>query len=84
MRRRHEHLVGHQPAAACDHAESDAGTPAGNEALAQGFAAHERVVELIEAKDAGKAERLWRKHLLAADDYLLGGAQALTVYDLMG
>jgi DNA-binding FadR family transcriptional regulator len=66
------------------HAESDAGTQAGKEALAQGFAAHQRIVDLIEAKDAGKAERLWRKHLLAADDYLLGGGRALTVYDLMG
>ncbi len=66
------------------HAESDAGTPAGKEALAQGFAAHERIVDLIEAREAEKAERLWRKHLLAADDYLLGGDRTLTVYDLMG
>jgi len=66
------------------HAESDAGTPAGEQALKWGFAAHERIVDLIEARDVEQAERLWRKHLLAADDYLLGGESALTVYDLMG
>ena len=41
-------------------------------------------MDLIEAKDTGKAERMWRRHLLAADDYLLGGGRTLTVYDLMG
>jgi len=65
------------------HAESDAGTPTGQEALQEGFAAHERIVELIAAKDVDRAERLWRKHLLAADDYLLQGDWTLTVYDLM-
>jgi DNA-binding FadR family transcriptional regulator len=65
------------------HVESDAGTPSGQEALREGVAAHERIVELIEARDVERAERLWRKHLLAADDYLLGGDQTLTVYDLM-
>jgi DNA-binding FadR family transcriptional regulator len=66
------------------HVESDAGTPAGQQALTEGFAAHERIVDLIEARDVEKAEHLWRKHLLATDDYLLGGGTALTVYDLMG
>jgi GntR family transcriptional repressor for pyruvate dehydrogenase complex len=65
------------------HAESDAGTPGGQEALKEGFGAHERIVELIEAKDVERAERLWRRHLLLADDYLLGGGRTLTVYDLM-
>jgi GntR family transcriptional regulator, transcriptional repressor for pyruvate dehydrogenase complex len=65
------------------HVESDAGTPSGQEALKKGFAAHERIVDLIEAKDVERAERLWRKHLLAADDYLLQGDRTLTVYDLM-
>lgn len=65
------------------HVESDAGTPSGQEALKKGFAAHERIVDLIEAKDVERAERLWRKHLLAADDYLLEGDRTLTVYDLM-
>jgi DNA-binding FadR family transcriptional regulator len=65
------------------HVESDAGTPSGQEALKKGLAAHERIVELIEAKDVERAEHLWRKHLLAADDYLLGGDRTLTVYDLM-
>ena len=65
------------------HVESDAGTPTGQEALRKGFAAHKRIVELIEVKDVERAERLWRKHLLAADDYLLEGEGTLTVYDLM-
>jgi DNA-binding GntR family transcriptional regulator len=65
------------------HVESDAGTPTGQEALQKGFAAHERIVELIAARDVERAERLWRKHLLAADDYLLQGDWTLTVYDLM-
>lgn len=65
------------------HVESDAGTPTGQEALQKGFAAHERIVELIAARDVARAERLWRKHLLAADDYLLQGDWTLTVYDLM-
>ena len=65
------------------HVESDAGTPGGQEALKKGFAAHKRIVELIEAQDVERAERLWRKHLLAADDYLLEGHRTLTVYDLM-
>lgn len=65
------------------HVESDAGTPSGQEALKKGFATHERIVDLIEAKDIERAERLWRRHLLAADDYLLEGHRTLTVYDLM-
>ena len=65
------------------HVESDAGTPSGQGALEEGFAAHERIVELIGAKDVERAERLWRKHLLAAYDYLLEGDRTLTVYDLM-
>jgi GntR family transcriptional regulator, transcriptional repressor for pyruvate dehydrogenase complex len=65
------------------HVESDAGTPSGQEAMKNGFAAHERIVKLIEARDGERAERLWRRHLLAADDYLLGGDRTLTVYDLM-
>ena len=66
------------------HAESDGGTATGQQALKQGFAVHERIVDLIEAREVEQAERLWRKHLLAADDYLLGGDRTLTVYDLMG
>ena len=65
------------------HVESDAGTPAGREAMTMGFAAHERIIALIEVKDVERAERLWRKHLLATDDYLLEGDRTLTVYDLM-
>jgi DNA-binding FadR family transcriptional regulator len=65
------------------HVETDAGTPSGQDAMKQGFAAHERIVDLIEEKSVAHAERLWRKHLLATDDYLLEGDRTLTVYDLM-
>jgi DNA-binding FadR family transcriptional regulator len=65
------------------HVESDAGTPTGRDALEQGFAAHERVIELIEAGEVEHAEHVWRKHLLLTDDYLLEGHRTLTVYDLM-
>ena len=53
-----------------------AGAPPG------GAPAHERPVELIEAKDVERAERLLRKHLPPADD-LLGGDRTRSGYDLM-
>jgi DNA-binding FadR family transcriptional regulator len=66
------------------HAREDAGTPAGERAMRKGFRAHERLVALIEERNAADAESLWRKHLLAADEYILEGSASLTVYDLMG
>src|SRR5207237_4138605 len=47
------------------HVESDAGTPAGREAMTMGFAAHERIIALSEVKDVERAARLCRNHLLA-------------------
>jgi len=44
-------------------------------------AAHTRVVDLIAARDAAGAERLWRRHLNAANDYLLRVDQ-VTVVDM--
>jgi DNA-binding FadR family transcriptional regulator len=66
------------------HAHSDAGTPTGDRALRKGFKAHERLIDLIEAREGAEAELLWRKHLIEADEYLLDGPSALTVLDLMG
>ncbi|WP_322759353.1 FadR/GntR family transcriptional regulator [Frankia sp. Cr2] len=45
---------------------------------------HERVVDLIEARDARAAEDLWREHLLEAGRYLTDGPVAATVLDLLG
>jgi DNA-binding FadR family transcriptional regulator len=52
-------------------------------ALRKGFRAHEKVVDLIEAGDGGAAYRLWEKHLVEAEDYLLDANQKLTVLELM-
>ncbi|WP_239330554.1 FadR/GntR family transcriptional regulator [Frankia sp. CiP3] len=45
---------------------------------------HERVVNLIEAREARAAEDLWREHLLEAGRYLTDGPVAATVLDLLG
>lgn len=66
------------------HARSDAGTPTGERAMRKGFKAHERLIELLEAREGAEAELLWRKHLTEADEYLLEGPSALTVLDLIG
>jgi GntR family transcriptional repressor for pyruvate dehydrogenase complex len=44
--------------------------------------AHARVVDLIEARDGEAAERLWRKHLLAAREYIVQG-DVTTVLELL-
>jgi DNA-binding GntR family transcriptional regulator len=66
------------------HAHEDAGTPSGERALRKGFRAHEKLIELLEQRKGAEAETLWRAHLLAADEYILEGSSALTVFDLMG
>ena len=66
------------------HAHEDAGMPAGERALRKGFRAHERLISLIEERNVADAENLWRKHLVAADEYILEGSSSLTVFDLMG
>jgi DNA-binding FadR family transcriptional regulator len=66
------------------HAHEDAGRPAGERALRKGFRAHERLISLIEERNVADAENLWRKHLVAADEYILEGSSSLTVFDLMG
>jgi len=63
--------------------EADGGSPELARASRKGFNAHHRVVELIEAKDDVEAERLWRRHLSEAKDYLVQG-DVKTVLDLLG
>ncbi|MHA6795377.1 FadR/GntR family transcriptional regulator [Pseudonocardia bannensis] len=75
-----EHLI---DLATLSHVESDRAAPAFDRASRKGLAAHRRVVDLIEAKDAAGAEQLWRKHLTEARDYLLR-ADVKTVLDLLG
>lgn len=64
------------------HMAFDAGTPANVRAIRKGFRAHERLVELIEARDSESATELWRKHLTEAEAYLLG-SNPKTVLDLL-
>jgi DNA-binding FadR family transcriptional regulator len=66
------------------HIASDAGTPTNIQAIRKGFRAHERLVDLIEARDADKAEELWKKHLVEAETYMLNGSNPKTVLDLLG
>ncbi|WP_405136512.1 FadR/GntR family transcriptional regulator [Nocardia sp. NBC_01388] len=63
--------------------QSTIGSAAHQRASRKGLAAHHRVVDLIEARDAEGAEQLWRKHLTEARDYLVR-ADIETVLDLMG
>jgi GntR family transcriptional repressor for pyruvate dehydrogenase complex len=62
---------------------ADVGSPDLKRASRKGFNAHHRVVELIAARDDAGAERLWRRHLTEAKDYLAGG-DVPTVLDLLG
>jgi DNA-binding FadR family transcriptional regulator len=50
----------------------------------RGAKAHRRLVEYIEAQDPNAAAALWRTHLVEADSYLLEGAGAQTVIELLG
>jgi DNA-binding FadR family transcriptional regulator len=60
--------------------EHHSGAPAESH---EGGRSHRRLVELIEAKDADGAEALWRKHLVETSRFLLAGASAKTVLDLL-
>lgn len=63
--------------------EGDGNSAKNKRALRRGFRAHERIVELIEARDGEAAAELWRTHLLEAEEYLLQSHDKLTVLDLM-
>lgn len=66
------------------HVAEDAGTPNNIRATKKGIRAHEMLVDYIEAKDADEAENIWRKHLIEAEYYMLGGSDPKTVLDLLG
>jgi len=44
---------------------------------------HERLVELIEAKDVDGADRLWRKHLDESAKFVLAGLRDETILDVL-
>jgi DNA-binding FadR family transcriptional regulator len=52
-------------------------------AFEHGVRAHDRLVDLIKAKDAEAASALWEKHLVEANQYLLELPGATTVLDLL-
>lgn len=60
------------------------GTEANDRALRRAMHAHERVVELIRARDAEGAEQLWRLHLAEQETYVLGDHIDTTVLDVIG
>lgn len=66
------------------HVDLDAGTPENIKANRKGFRAHVALVELVAARRTEEAERLWRLHLHAAEDYLLQSRSMTTVLDLLG
>ncbi len=49
-----------------------------------GLRSHQRLLELIEAKDGEGAERLWRKHIVETTKWLSDDASASTVMELFG
>jgi DNA-binding FadR family transcriptional regulator len=53
--------------------ELDTQSPTRASASRKGLRVHHKVVELIAAKEDAEAEKLWRKHLTEARDYLLQG-----------
>jgi GntR family transcriptional regulator, transcriptional repressor for pyruvate dehydrogenase complex len=63
--------------------EADTESTVRTSASRKGLKVHHRVVDLIEARDDVEAEKLWRKHLTEARDYLLQG-EAKSVLDMLG
>jgi DNA-binding GntR family transcriptional regulator len=63
---------------------ADAGSPANIRSIRQGFKAHQRLIDHIEARDATAARTLWQKHLTEAERYMLSDANPKTVLDLLG
>jgi DNA-binding FadR family transcriptional regulator len=58
-------------------------SPEAADATHSGARSHRRLVELIEARDAEGAERVWRRHLTETSRFLLGAPTAETVLDLL-
>ena len=56
--------------------------PRSPEATHLGARSHRRLLELIEARDADGAERVWRKHIMETTKYLTDGGAGSTVMEL--
>lgn len=63
--------------------EADLGTNTHAGAERGTVRAHHRLVDLIEARDATRAEDLWRRHLKAGGAYLAGDGRDSTPLDLL-
>jgi DNA-binding FadR family transcriptional regulator len=61
----------------------DAGTPSERAAQHAGHRSHRRLFEYIKARNAGAAEKLWRKHVVETSAYLNSGPTASTVLELL-
>lgn len=58
-------------------------TSEGEEAVHQGARAHHRLIDVIEAGDAERASRVWRRHLDETTEYLLRDGRSAMVLDLL-
>lgn len=65
------------------HVHALADSPLNAAALRAGFREHEKVVEMIAARDGAGADAVWRRHLIAAQQHNLSGSQPETVLDLL-
>jgi GntR family transcriptional regulator, transcriptional repressor for pyruvate dehydrogenase complex len=61
----------------------DAGTPSERIAQHVGHRSHRRLLEYVEGRDAERASRLWRKHILETSGYLLSETMPSTVLELL-
>jgi GntR family transcriptional regulator, transcriptional repressor for pyruvate dehydrogenase complex len=62
---------------------ADLGTAVHERAERDTVRSHRKLVELVTARDAAGAERVWRRHLEAGCAYLLAGMGDATVLDLL-
>jgi DNA-binding FadR family transcriptional regulator len=62
---------------------ADGDSPAARARARKGHRAHVKLVELIEAGKADEAEKLWYRHITAADGHHLGTDSGRTLLDLL-
>jgi len=63
---------------------ADADRQANRRMIRKAHRAHENLVDLVAARQADEAEAMWRRHLAAGEEYILGGPGPKTVLDLLG
>jgi DNA-binding FadR family transcriptional regulator len=63
---------------------AESGTPASRRLTRKSHRAHEKLIELIEARQTEEAEAHWRLHLTESEQALLSGHGPKTVLDLLG